>query len=101
MLNLRVPAISCLALMVIHTFLVPQVCAEQPAVDIRQPNTLTDAEQQEGWQLLFDGKSAANWNSWKTKEPLELSKWTVEEGALTLSYGRSTRHGADISLVAG
>ncbi|MBJ06288.1 MAG: glycosyl hydrolase [Verrucomicrobiaceae bacterium] len=48
-------------------------------------NSLTDAEQKEGWKLLFDGKSATGWSSWKTKKPLELGAWVVEEGALTLS----------------
>lgn len=50
-----------------------------------EENSLTDAEKKEGWKLLFDGKSAAGWSSWKTKKPLELGAWVVEEGALTLS----------------
>ncbi|NIP95249.1 MAG: DUF1080 domain-containing protein [Akkermansiaceae bacterium] len=48
------------------------------------PNTLTEAERKEGWKLLFDGKSAAGWSSWKTKKPLKLGAWVVEDGALTL-----------------
>ncbi len=48
-------------------------------------NSLTDAEKNEGWKLLFDGKSAAGWSSWKTKKPLELGAWVVADGALTLS----------------
>ena len=50
-------------------------------------NTLTDKEKAEGWKLLFDGKTATGWNSWRTKKPLKLEKWTVEAGALTLSKG--------------
>lgn len=47
-------------------------------------NTLTAEEKKAGWKLLFDGKSAAGWSSWKTKKSLELGSWTVEDGALTL-----------------
>ncbi len=49
-----------------------------------ETNSLTAAEKKEGWKLLFDGKSAAGWNSWKTKKPLKLGAWVVEDGALTL-----------------
>ncbi|HAT20695.1 MAG TPA: DUF1080 domain-containing protein [Verrucomicrobiales bacterium] len=49
-----------------------------------EDNTLTAAEKKEGWKLLFDGKSATGWNSWKTKKPLKLGAWVVEDGALTL-----------------
>ena len=49
-----------------------------------EDNTLTAAEKKAGWKLLFDGKSAAGWNSWKTKKSLKLGAWVVEDGALTL-----------------
>ena len=49
-----------------------------------ETNSLTAAEKKAGWKLLFDGKSAAGWNSWKTKKPLKLGAWVVEDGALTL-----------------
>jgi len=49
------------------------------------PNTLTDAEKAEGWKLLFDGKTFAGWNNWKTKKTLEAGQWVVEDGALTLT----------------
>ena len=47
-------------------------------------NTLTAEEKKDGWKLLFDGKTAEGWSSWKTKKPLKLDKWVVEDGALTL-----------------
>jgi|688.fasta_scaffold257824_2 hypothetical protein len=50
-------------------------------------NTLTDQEKAEGWKVLFDGKTAAGWYSWKTKQPLELGRWVVADGALTLGPG--------------
>ena len=49
-----------------------------------EQNTLTDAEKKEGWTRLFDGKTSKGWSSWKTKKPLELGSWAVEDGALTL-----------------
>lgn len=50
-------------------------------------NTLTEQEKSDGWKLLFDGTTGEGWNSWRTKKPLQLEKWVVEEGALTLHKG--------------
>jgi len=50
-------------------------------------NTLTKAEKADGWKLLFDGKTAAGWNSWRTKKALQLNKWSVTDGTLALSRG--------------
>ena len=50
-------------------------------------NTLTDDEKAAGWKLLFDGKTANGWNNWRTKKPLELGNWVIEENALTLQKG--------------
>lgn len=44
-------------------------------------NGLTDAERAEGWQLLFDGKSLAQWRSYG-QESLD-SGWGIENGCLT------------------
>lgn len=50
-------------------------------------NVLSDREKTDGWQLLFDGKSADGWYSWKTKQPLKLDKWDVADGTLALKRG--------------
>ena len=50
-------------------------------------NQLTDQEKKDGWKLLFDGKTFAGWNNWKTKKALEGEKWAIEDGALTLKKG--------------
>lgn len=50
-------------------------------------NELTAEEKADGWKLLFDGETAKGWNSWRTKKPLELGNWAVENGALTLNKG--------------
>jgi hypothetical protein len=46
-------------------------------------NSLTAAEQQAGWKLLFDGKTLNGWRNYKksTVSP----GWTVVDGVLTLS----------------
>jgi hypothetical protein len=44
------------------------------------PNTLTDAQQQAGWKLLFDGKTTTGWRNFG--KPDISSGWKVEDGAL-------------------
>src|SRR5690606_6443105 len=54
------------------------------AVDVSVPeemaNTLADAEKDEGWQLLFDGKTLDGWKRFNrdTIGPL----WSVQDGAI-------------------
>ena len=46
-----------------------------------EPNQLTDAERQQGWRLLFDGKSAAGWEE-ITGKPFPTDCWTIEDASL-------------------
>ena len=46
-----------------------------------EPNRLTDAEQRQGWRLLFDGKTTAGWEE-ITGKPFPANCWTVEDGSL-------------------
>ena len=51
-----------------------------------EPNTLTDAQEKEGWKLLFDGKSVDGWIRWGAHKPLDdTSKWKVKDGALSIT----------------
>ncbi len=59
-----------------------QLFAQQ---DQDAPNTLTPEEKQNGWQLLFNGKSLKGWKSWKTKKPVESGSWQVMNGTLALA----------------
>ncbi len=43
-------------------------------------NVLTSAEQEEGWDLLFDGQSLANWRGFNTDSI--SGKWTVDDQAI-------------------
>jgi len=49
-------------------------------------NTLTPADQQAGWQLLFDGKSIDKWRAYKNVTVPD--NWTIEDGAITLTTPR-------------
>jgi len=46
-----------------------------------EPNRLTNAERQQGWRLLFDGKTTAGWEE-ITGKPFPTNCWTVEDGSL-------------------
>lgn len=51
--------------------------ASEPA-----PNTLTDAEKAEGWQLLFDGSSTKGWKVFNNKT--DGHAWVADSGTLHL-----------------
>lgn len=46
-------------------------------------NSLTDAEREEGWKLLFDGKSMEHFRGFRKDEV--PASWRVEDGAITLA----------------
>ena len=46
------------------------------------PNTLTQAEKDSGWKLLFDGQTGEGWHSYN--KPTLGKSWKVIGGALTL-----------------
>lgn len=47
-------------------------------------NVLTEREKQEGWKLLFDGKSSAGWMNARTKT-FPSSGWEIKDGTLTIN----------------
>jgi type 1 glutamine amidotransferase len=49
-------------------------------------NVLTDAERAEGFQLLFDGRTAASWRGYKQPE-LPAQGWVVRDAALVHTAG--------------
>jgi hypothetical protein len=61
------------------------------------PNTLTDAERAEGWQLLWDGRTVWGWRSAKGKE-FPKEGWEIEDGVLSVveTGGAESRAGGDI-----
>lgn len=79
-------AIFPLAFVLLLAFLLPSAHAEP------SPNTLSDAEKQAGWKLLFDGKTTDGWRGYKMdKMP---PGWTVIDGVLTRTKGGEGGKGA-------
>jgi len=54
-------------------------------LDAQHSNTLTPAEEKDGWRLLFDGKDLAGWRGFKTNQP--PPGWRVSDGALMRGDG--------------
>ena len=53
------------------------------AGSVMADNTLTEEEQQQGWQLLFDGKNMSQWRNFK--EEGVSDKWVVKNGTMQLA----------------
>ncbi len=61
------------------------LCASLTAADA--PNSLSPAEQEQGWQLLFEGDSISPWRGYgsaKNDDSDWAKKWTIEDQALKL-----------------
>lgn len=69
--------LTCLALGLGLALPVSAVFAAQPA-----PNTLSDQEKADGFQLLFDGKSLKGWHSYLQKGTGK--DWKISDGAIVL-----------------
>ncbi|RMD69274.1 MAG: DUF1080 domain-containing protein, partial [Bacteroidetes bacterium] len=59
------------------------------------PNTLTEAEKQAGWQLLFDGQTTNGWRNYR-KQTIG-SSWKVVDGALMLDATRKDDGGWQVA----
>lgn len=46
-------------------------------------NQLSEQEQQQGWQLLFDGKSLSQWRNYQQQDI--SPKWQIQDNAITLT----------------
>ena len=73
--------ISHLAIAVLSGSLLSAVAHAQ------EPNTLTQQEKTDGWQLLFDGKNLDGWHSFNEQGPGK--DWSVEDGAIMLKKKNS------------
>lgn len=63
-------------------------------------NTLSEIEQQQGWKLLWDGKSTEGWRGAKLKT-FPQKGWSVEDGVLKVekSTGGESINGGDIVTI--
>jgi hypothetical protein len=55
--------------------------AKKEKMEMAKPNTLTQSEIDDGWVLLFDGKSTDQWRSYG-KETFPDQGWIIEDGTL-------------------
>lgn len=68
----------------------PQKGKKMGKQQLPKNNMLTDAEKQEGWQLLFDGKSLTGWRNYNKKS---IGKsWVVDDESIHLN-GISDKNG--------
>ena len=69
------------------------------AIPIRNliPNDLSAAEREQGWKLLWDGKTSAGWRS-ATATTFPEKGWEMKDGVLTVheSGGNEAANGGDI-----
>jgi hypothetical protein len=70
------------AALALAAVLVAAPLAAQQAADAT-PNTLTAAEKDAGWKLLFDGHSMREWRGYHAKDV--PAGWTVSDGTITKS----------------
>jgi len=54
---------------------------EEAVTEELAPNTLTEMEMLEGWQLLFDGETTAGWRGYNL-EAFPEKGWKIEDGTL-------------------
>lgn len=61
------------------------------------PNTLNTYEKKDGWKLLFDGKSANGWMSFR-KTAFPQRGWVIKNGTINVlpSEGKEAANGGDI-----
>lgn len=73
------------------------VAVENVVENTPSVNQLTEQEQSEGWQLLFDGKSTDGWRG-AHKEAFPEHGWIVKDGMLIVqkSDGSESTNGGDI-----
>ena len=61
------------------------------------PNNLNSYEKQNGWRLLFDGKTSNGWMSFK-RTPFPTKGWEIKNGTMNVlsSEGKEAANGGDI-----
>jgi len=88
---MKIPvSMAALAMCCVLVFSVGNVMAQKH-------NTLTAAEKQQGWKLLFDGKTSTGWRSAKG-DAFPTKGWQIKDGELTVlaSEGKESQNGGDI-----
>ncbi|WP_082911339.1 family 16 glycoside hydrolase [Pedobacter psychrophilus] len=81
-------------------FLLLFILAFTSSISLAQDNSLTKSEKQEGWKLLFDGKTSTGWKGAFT-DNFPLKVWKIKDGVLEVdaSGGAESADGGDIVTV--
>jgi hypothetical protein len=66
---------KCITIALVVTLAIARLHAETP-----EPNTLTQLQQEDGWELLFDGMSLDGWRGYKMQTLPD--SWEVRDGAI-------------------
>jgi len=64
------------------------------AISAQEPNSISKKEKNEGWKLLFDGKTTKGWHTY-LKDTVG-SKWQVANGAMVFDPSKPKDGGGDI-----
>ena len=67
----------------------------EETVAATSPNQLSEKEKEEGWRLLFDGKSTDGWRGY-LKDSFPEKGWIIEDGALKVQGTGEAGNGGDI-----
>ena len=75
----------------------PLVAGGLVAAGEAAPNQLSKQEIEDGWELLFDGKSPSKWRGYQKADMTGL-RWTAQDGCLAVPArdGKDTRGALDI-----
>jgi 3-keto-disaccharide hydrolase len=82
--------LACVAILAMAAATLPK--EKSVAKSTHQQNTLTDAEKNDGWVSLFDGKTTNGWHTYNKDKA--GSAWQVDDG--TLHLNPASKDGGDI-----
>ena len=77
-----------------------RICCAAHAPQATEPNTLTPEEEEQGWKLLWDGKTTEGWRGAKL-DVFPEKGWTIADGMLSVdpSDGAESANGGDIVTI--
>ena len=81
------------SLLLAASFVFALSCKTSKTGGSAQPNTLTKAEIEEGWVLLFDGKTSNGWKG-NNKEHFP-TRWQIVDGTLHFPGGKEVPNARD------
>lgn len=69
---------------------------KKAAIENQVHNQVLDVEKEQGWQLLFDGKTLDGWHLYNKPDSTHLSAWEVKDGMLYCNALDETRVFGDL-----